>query len=644
MRTTLANTAKALAIALLISCAAALPAAAQLANVKTVFIILMENHNWSQIKGSASAPYINNTLLPNAAHAEQYFNPPGIHPSLPNYLWLEAGTNFGITNDNDPSTNHQSTTAHFVTQLASVGVSWKTYQEEFSGTTCPLTSVANYAPKHNPFVYFDDVTNTNNPDSAFCIAHVRPYTEFATDLTNNTVAQYVFITPTLCDDMHDSCAPLNDPVKQGDTWLSNEVPKILNSAAYQNGGALYITWDEGVGGDGPIGMIVISQFAKGGGYSNSIHYTHGSTLRTFEEIFGVPLLRDAAVQTDLADLFKSASLPPAPTGLTATAGDSHVSLTWTALGGATSYNVKRGTTSGGPYPNVFSVTANQYTDIGLVNGTTYYYVVSAVNSAGEGPNSSEVNAIPHPSPPPAPANLTATGGNNQVTLSWTAASGALSYNLKRSTFTGGPYTTIQGGITITSAVDNQVTNGTTYYYVVSGVNGAGEGPNSNQASATPSATLVPVYQVNAGGAAVNPYQADAFFNGGHTASTASSIDTSAVTNPAPAAVYQKWRESSKKAPTFSYTLPGLTPGASYIVRFHFAENSLSRIGARRFDVTINGAQVLSNFDVLATAGAEHKALVQTFTVNANGSGQMVINFSGVTANNGAIVNGIEVLH
>jgi hypothetical protein len=74
--------------------------------------------------------------------------------------------NFGITNDNDPSVNHQSTTAHFVTQLASVGVSWKTYQEDISGTTCPLTSVANYAPKHNPFVYFDDVTGTI--DSAVC--------------------------------------------------------------------------------------------------------------------------------------------------------------------------------------------------------------------------------------------------------------------------------------------------------------------------------------------------------------------------------------------------------------------------------------------------------------------------------------------
>src|SRR6266478_1222936 len=128
MRTTLANTAKALAIALLISCAAALPAAAQLANVKTVFIILMENHNWSQIKGSASAPYINNTLLPMASHAEQYFNPPGIHPSLPNYLWLEAGTNFGITNDNDPSLNHQSSTRHLVNVLEAAGLSWRAYQ------------------------------------------------------------------------------------------------------------------------------------------------------------------------------------------------------------------------------------------------------------------------------------------------------------------------------------------------------------------------------------------------------------------------------------------------------------------------------------------------------------------------------------
>src|SRR5437588_3443396 len=100
------------------------PAIAQMNNIKTVFIILMENHNWAQIKNSPSAPYINNTLLPMASYAEQYYNPPGIHPSLPNYLWLEAGTNFGIRNDNDPKSNHQGTTAHFVTQLKDAGVSW----------------------------------------------------------------------------------------------------------------------------------------------------------------------------------------------------------------------------------------------------------------------------------------------------------------------------------------------------------------------------------------------------------------------------------------------------------------------------------------------------------------------------------------
>jgi hypothetical protein len=273
---------------------------------KHVFLIMMENHNWSDIKNSTSAPYINTTLLPMASYAEQYYNPPGNHPSEPNYLWLEAGTNFGISNDFDPVFNHQSTTQHLVTLLSNSGLSWKSYQEGISGTDCPLTGSGEYAPKHNPMVFFDDVTNTNDPNSSTCISHVRPFTELATDLQQNTEPNYSFITPNLCNDMHDSCAPLNDPVKQGDTWLSQNLPTILNSQAYANGGIVFITWDEGVGGDGPIGMIVLSNNAKGGGYSNTIQYTHSSTLRTIEEIFGVtPLLGDAANATDLSDLFKT---------------------------------------------------------------------------------------------------------------------------------------------------------------------------------------------------------------------------------------------------------------------------------------------------------------------------------------------------
>ena len=277
---------------------------------RTIFLIMMENHNWSDIKNSPSAPYINHTLLPMASYAEQYYNPPGNHPSEPNYLWLEAGTNFGINNDDNPDANHQSTTHHLVTLLTQAHISWKSYQESISGSVCPLTETGLYAPKHNPMVFFDDVTNTNDPHSSSCIAHVRPYTELATDLQQSTQARYNFITPNLCDDMHDTCAPVNDSVKQGDTWLAQNLPAILNSQAYKNGGIVFITWDEGesVGGagDGPIGMIVLSPDAKGEGYSNTIHYTHSSTLRTLEEIFGVtPLLGAAKTAIDLRDLFKT---------------------------------------------------------------------------------------------------------------------------------------------------------------------------------------------------------------------------------------------------------------------------------------------------------------------------------------------------
>jgi phosphatidylinositol-3-phosphatase len=274
--------------------------------ISTVFLIVMENHNWSSIKGSASAPYINNTLLAMGAHAENYVNVSGIHPSEPNYLWLEAGTNFGIANDNNPSSNHQSTTRHLVTLLQNAGVSWRSYQEGISGTTCPLTATGLYAPKHNPMIFFDDISNTNSTSSATCISHVRPYTELAGDLTSSAVARYNFITPNLCHDMHNStgCAT-TDAVRNGDTWLSTEVPKILASSAYQNGGALFITWDESEGGDVPIGMIVLSPKAKAG-FSNTITYDHSSTLRTVQTIFGVtPLLGGAASATDLRDLFQS---------------------------------------------------------------------------------------------------------------------------------------------------------------------------------------------------------------------------------------------------------------------------------------------------------------------------------------------------
>ena len=185
------------------------------------------------------------------------------------------------------------------------------------------------------------------------------------------------------------------------------------------------------------------------------------------------------------------SAPAAPTNLAATAGNQQVSLAWTPSGGAASYNVKRGTTSGGPYTTLASPTGATYTDTGVSNGTTYYYVVTAVNANGESADSNQASATPSATPsgpavPSAPANLTATGGNQQVSLFWTASSNATSYNVKRSTVSGGPYTTVASPTTA-SYSDTTVSNGTTYYYVVTAVNTAGESANSNQASATPSA-------------------------------------------------------------------------------------------------------------------------------------------------------------
>jgi len=271
---------------------------------RAVFVIVMENQNGSDIVGNPAAPYLNSVLLPQASYAAQYFNPPGIHPSLPNYLWMEAGTNFGVTQDVEPSDARQSTSAHLVTLLANAGISWKAYEESISGTTCPLYDRYPYAARHNPFVYFDDVSGNFNLHSPFCIAHERPYTELAGDLQRNTVARYNFITPNVCDDMHDSCAPLFDPVKQGDAWLAQAVPPILNSDAYKSGGVLFIVWDEAESGDGPIPMMALSPGAKGHGYRSTVHYTHSSLLRTLEDIFGVsPYLGDAANATPLRDLF-----------------------------------------------------------------------------------------------------------------------------------------------------------------------------------------------------------------------------------------------------------------------------------------------------------------------------------------------------
>jgi hypothetical protein len=234
--------------------------------------------------------------------------------------------------------------------------------------------------------------------------------------------------------------------------------------------------------------------------------------------------------------------------------------------------------------------------------------------------------------PPIPTGLKATAGNSQVTLSWTASAGASTYNVKRTTTSGLNYVLIKSAVTATSFTDTTVTNGTTYFYVVSAQNAQGESPNSSEVSARPGPRVA---AINAGGSAAGAFVADTDFTGGMTIDHANTINLTGVANPAPAQVYQTARIGN-----FSYTISGFTAGSSHTVRLHFAETFWTAAGKRKFNVSINGVEALADFDIFAAGGAMNKAIIRQFTIDANAGGQYVIQFTTVTDN--SLVSGIEI--
>jgi len=252
-----------------------------------------------------------------------------------------------------------------------------------------------------------------------------------------------------------------------------------------------------------IAILALALFATLGGCSS------GSTNATASDATAPPTTGQPPPTTGQPP--PTVSIPTVPANLSATPGNTQVNLTWSQSSGAASYHVKRAMTASGPYAMSATVASTSYTDASLANGTRYYYVVSAVDSAGESANSSPVMA--QPAAPPAvlaaPAGLAAMAGNAQVSLQWNASSGATSYHVKRATASGGTYTQIAAP-TAASYVDSGVANGTAYYYVVSAVYSAGESANSAQVSATPVAATgsVPAVTVTVTPAthhAISPY-------------------------------------------------------------------------------------------------------------------------------------------
>ena len=343
----------------------------------------------------------------------------------------------------------------------------------------------------------------------------------------------------------------------------------------------------------------------------------------------------------------SGMAPSVPANLTATAGNASVALTWTASTGSApiTYNVYRGTTTGGEgsTPLASNLTSVTYTDTSAINGSAYYYTVSATNSAATSGQSSQASAKPQApgTAPGVPSGVTATAGNASVSLSWSASTGStpITYNVYRGTSSGGEgLTPVTTGISTPMYTDSGLANGTTYYYKIAATNSVGTSARSTEASSTPVVANGALVQINAGGHAVSPFIADKDFNNGNVYSTSTAVNTAGVTNAAPEAVYQ----SVRFAPSFTYIVPGLSPGSSYTVRLHFAELTFAGSGERVFNVAINGTSVLSNFDVCASAGGMDKALVEQFTATADALGQITISFTRGSADN-PDVSGVEIL-
>jgi fibronectin type 3 domain-containing protein len=180
--------------------------------------------------------------------------------------------------------------------------------------------------------------------------------------------------------------------------------------------------------------------------------------------------------------------PASPAGLAATPGDNSVVLTWTASPGAVSYSIYRKLTSDPTYKLVNSTSTTTFTDTAVANGTAYSYVVTASNGSCSSANSTEAPVTPACVPPAPPTGVTATPGDGQITLAWTASTGATSYQVSRNTTGTGSFSPIGQPTTTTNYLDQPVTNGSAYYYVVVASNGSCSSANSAVASATPVCT------------------------------------------------------------------------------------------------------------------------------------------------------------
>jgi len=308
-----------------------------------ILIIVMENKNFGQINGSASAPYLNQ-LAHNYSLATQYTACD--HPSLPNYMCLTGANNYFSGLDCSPTGLCTTSNSSIVDEVENAGLTWRAYLEDMP-SPCYKGSIGNYTYVINPFIYYTHIGS----NSTRCAAHVVPANSGGRGLPDDnlvnalgstrTASNYMWVTPNMCDNMH------NCTTSRGDSYLSKLVPLILNSYIFRTQRAtLVITFDEGLGlyPTDYVYTVWAGPSVKTH-YQSSNRYSHYALPSTIEAAWGLrPLTSKDGGSPSMTEFFNS---PPVPRPTLSASfafspsnpdKDSAVNFTGSATGGVQPYN------------------------------------------------------------------------------------------------------------------------------------------------------------------------------------------------------------------------------------------------------------------------------------------------------------------
>lgn len=269
-----------------------------------VFIVLEENHSFSDVIGNPNMPYLNGLASANSLATQYYAD---AHPSLPNYFELTVGEGTSITGTSGDSYSGVVTQDNVVRALTAAGKTWKSYAESLPSVGYLGGDSGPYLQHHNPVVYFSDVQQSSTQAE-----NVVPFSQLAIDIANNALPDYGFIAPNVNDDAHNCPAGMltctdTQKLAAADQWLSTNIAPLLTSSAFKNS-LLIIVFDEAedtdtTHGGGHVPALLVSPMVRSG-YQSTTLYQHESTLRLMMEALGVTDLPGAAAGApDMTEFF-----------------------------------------------------------------------------------------------------------------------------------------------------------------------------------------------------------------------------------------------------------------------------------------------------------------------------------------------------